>query len=88
VHKRDTFDGRTVYQLILARVLCGTPHGYGAMVTRQTKSLVKPPAGCDSVCGGPHTAYGYPEASRMWVVYDRAQVYPAFIVTYCVEDRV
>jgi len=83
VYRCGEVEGRPAYQLILAQVLCGTPHDFKLVVNDDTRRLVKPPAGCHSVCAGPHTAYDCPEASRMWVVYDRSQVYPAYIVTYC-----
>ena len=65
--------GRGRYQLILARVLCGKGKEMG---TTTDRSLVKAPPGYNSVHG-----YGATRSS-MWVVYDRAQSYPAFVVTY------
>ena len=69
-------------QLLLVRVLCGKPYDYGRTVDNNTRALVKPPAGCDSVHGGPHASFGGPAETMMWVVYDRAQAYPELIVTY------
>ena len=70
------------YQLILAHVLCGRGKDMG---TATDKTLVKPPSGYHSVHGGPHTTQPSDDpatASAMWVVYDRAQSYPAYILTY------
>jgi len=66
-------------QLLLVRVLCGVSHDYGR--TRRPE-LRKPPPGCHSVCGGPHLAGRCPSSTKMWIVYDRTQVYPAYVVTY------
>ena len=69
-----------VKQLLLCRVLCGKHRNYGKRVDRD---LVKPPTGCNSVKGGPHTfSPGVGEESVMWVVYSHAQVYPQLLVTY------
>ncbi len=76
-----------VHQVLLASVLCGRVKEYGKVTD---KSLVRAPADYDSVRGGPHSAcptkedgsLGDPVASAMRVVYDTAQVYPMFVVTY------
>ena len=65
-------------QLLLARVLCGKARDFGQQLHRM---LCKPPPGYNSVTGGPHKARAC-SPSRIWVVYDRAQVYPAYIVSY------
>jgi len=68
-------------ELILARVLCGRVKEYG-----ETKApeLISPPEGFDSVRGGPHKFNARGVASCcMTVVYDRAQVYPQYVVRYC-----
>ena len=60
-------------------------HGKG---TTTDPTLVKAPPGYHSVHGGPHkvrSAHPNATASSMWVVYDRAQSYPAFVVTYSVR---
>ena len=70
------------YQLILAHVLCGRGKDMGTDIDR---SLVKPPLGYHSVHSGPHISPlsgDLATASEMWVVYDRAQSYPAYILTY------
>ena len=74
--------GGNKYQLILAHVLCGRGKDMG---TDTDRSLVKPPSGYHSVHGGPHKTQPSDDpatASAMWVVYDRAQSYPAYILTY------
>ena len=74
--------GGSKYQLILAHVLCGRGKDMG---TDTDETLVKPPSGYNSVHGGPHKTRRSDDsatASEMWVVYDRAQSYPAYIVTY------
>ena len=68
--------------MLLVHVLCGTTHDCGRAVNRATRALTKPPPGCHSVSGGPHVAGNSPAETKMWIVYDRAQVYPAYIVTY------
>ena len=68
-------------QLILARVLCGRVKEYGETKAPQ---LMFPPEGFDSVRGGPHKFNAGGVAScNMAVVYDRAQVYPQYVVRYC-----
>jgi len=67
-------------QLILARVLCGRVREYG---TEKAPDLTLPPEGYDSVRGGPHKFNDRGVAScHMTVVYDRAQAYPQYVVTY------
>ena len=76
----STLEGGAHRQLILARVLCGRTCDYGV---DRDHTLVRPPDGCDSVRGGPHKVKSKSVHScRMTVVYDRAQVYPQYIVTY------
>jgi len=70
-------------QLLLVRVLCGVTRDYGQI---RRPELKKPPPRCHSVCGGPHLAGRCAAPTKMWVVYDRAQVYPAYIVTYDVPQ--
>ena len=75
------------YQLILAHVLCGRGKDMG---TATDRSLVKPPSGYHSVHGGPHKTRSSDDtatASEMWVVYDRAQSYPAYILTYASSEH-
>jgi len=68
-------------ELILARVLCGRVKEYGETKARE---LAFPPEGFDSVRGGPHKFNARGVAScNMTVVYDRAQVYPQYVVRYC-----
>ena len=72
-------------KLVLARDLCGSGMEMG---TTTDPTLVKAPPGYHSVHGGPHkvrSAHPNATASSMWVVYDRAQSYPAFVVTYSVR---
>jgi len=70
-------------QLLLVRVLCGKSHNYGSLgPNASTRALKKPPRGYHSVSGGPHKAGRCPAETFMWVVYDRAQAYPAYVVTY------
>ena len=74
--------GGNKYQLILAHVLCGRGKDMG---TDTDRSLVKPPSGYHSVHGGPHKTRWSDDratASEMWVVYDQAQSYPAYVLTY------
>ena len=69
-------------ELILAHVLCGRGKDMGTDIDR---SLVKPPSGYHSVHGGPHKTRWSDDlatASEMWVVYDQAQSYPAYVLTY------
>ena len=68
-------------ELILARVLCGRVKEYGEI---KAPELAFPPEGFDSVRGGPHkfNARGM-TSCNMTVVYDRAQVYPQYVVRYC-----
>ena len=79
--------GRT-RQMLLVHVLCGTTHDCGQVVNQATRALTKPPPGCHSVSGGPHVAGNSPAETKIWIVYDRAQVYPAYLVTYCVGGGV
>ena len=75
-------EGGAKHQVILARVLCGKGK---EMDTDIDRSLVKPPPGFNSVHGGPHRKHllhPTKTASKMWVTYDRAQSYPAYVVTY------
>lgn len=75
-------ESKRTRQLLLVHVLCGRTHHCGQAVNDATRALIKPPRGCHSVSGGPHAAGDCPARTKMWVVYDRAQVYPAYIVTY------
>ena len=80
VPSTPTLEGGAHRQLILARVLCGRTRDYGV---DKDHTLVRPPDGYDSVCGGPHKVSSKSVHScHMTVVYDRAQVYPQYIVTY------
>ena len=75
-------EGGTKHQIILARVLCGKGKEMGRRIDR---TLVKPPPGFHAVHGGPHKTHrAHPDetASFMWITYDRAQSYPAYVVTY------
>ena len=81
-HRVPVGGGGSKHQLILARVLCGRGKDMGTDIDR---SLVKPPPDCHSVHGGPHKTRPSDDPateSAMWVVYDRAQSYPAYLVTY------
>ena len=72
-------------ELILARVLCGRVKEYGK---KKKPELMFPPEGFDSVRGGPHKFNASGNAScNMTVVYDRAQVYPQYVVRYCSPVR-
>ena len=75
-------ESHSTRQVLLVRVLCGTAHEVGKTVSHETRCRVKPPAGFHSVSGGPHTAGDCAAATVLWAVYDRAQVYPEYIVTY------
>ena len=84
-------------QLLLVRAAVGLPHTYGVRVDakdnkRGTRYLTRPPEEApgklyDSVKGGPHRpASSGPGAndSECVVLYDLAQAYPEFIITYTV----
>ena len=61
-------------------MLCGRVKEYG---TEKAPDLTLPPEGYDSVRGGPHKFNDRGVAScHMTVVYDRAQAYPQYVVTY------
>ena len=85
LYSHTSYSHRTAqgtHQLILARVLCGNSKDMGRLINR---TLVKPPHGYNSVRGGPHTTRTTDppaSASICWAVYDRAQSYPAYVVTY------
>ena len=89
VHCPDHPDTST-RQILLVRAAIGTPKVYaGASIARD---LTKPPEEApgklfDSVKGGPHrpTSSGPGRNdSAMYVLYDLAQAYPEYIVTYTV----
>jgi len=79
-------------QLVLLRAAVGRPRDYGHTVSKETRALTMPPQEgpgvlFDAVRGGLHHperlgVHVHPDASRMVVLYDLAQAYPAFIVTY------
>jgi len=80
VPSTSAVEGGPHRQLILARVLCGRTRGFGVSIDT---TLVRPPDGFDSVRGGPHKFNpDSVHSCHMTVVYDRAQVYPQYIVTY------
>jgi hypothetical protein len=64
----------TTVKILLCRVLVGKAcdYGYG-----RAKTLTMPPAGFDSVTGLSDDNGG----TRMWVVHNNRQVYPAYCVT-------
>ena len=71
-------------QVVLATVLCGCERDYGMSVDRK---LRRPPGDCDSVVGGPWAPssehrHDMATHSRVWVVFDFAQSYPEYVVTY------
>jgi len=73
-------ESATHRELILARVLCGRVKEFGQ---HKAPELMFPPEGFDSVRGGPHKFNAHSVAScNFTVVYDRAQVYPQYIVEY------
>ena len=81
-HRVPVGGGGSKHQLILARVLCGRGKDMGTDID---PTLVKPPPDCHSVHGGPHKTQPWDDpatASTMWVVYDRAQSYPAYLLTF------
>ena len=85
-------------QLLLVRAAVGLPHDYGIRVDAEenrqgTRHLTKPPLEeasgklFDSVKAGPHRpGHSGPGAndSGMVVLYDLAQAYPEYIVTYTI----
>ena len=86
------FPDKSERQLLLVRAVVGVPceHG-GAILTEQERKMVaKPPEQepgvlFDSVRGGPHRpgSSGPGECdSAMVVLYDLAQAYPEYVVTY------
>ena len=80
VPSASTLEGGAHRQLILASVLCGRTCDYGV---EKDSTLVRPPDGYDSVRGGPHKGSASSTHScSVTVVYDPAQVYPQYIVTY------
>ena len=80
VPSTSAVEGGPHRQLILARVLCGRTRDCGVSIDT---TLVRPPDGFDSVRGGPHKFNpDSVHSCHMTVVYDRAQVYPQYIVTY------
>ena len=77
----------TTYQLILAHVLCGKEQVMGAATDR---ALATPPPGFHSIRGGPHKHHRQDAdatGSDVWAVYDTAQSYPAYIITYKSNER-
>jgi len=73
------------HHLLVCRVLCGKARAMGTTVDREMSRLSLPPAEYDSVEGGPHQprhAGPGPQCSLMYVIYQDAQVYPEFIITY------
>ena len=84
------YPDKSVRQILLVRAAVGLPKVYtGSDID---KNLSKPPEEApgklfDSVKGGPHRpATSGPGAkdSAMYVLYDLAQAYPEYIVTYTV----
>jgi len=85
VHYSHDGFGTKHYHLLMCRVLCGRSKKMGLRVDRTMTRLKLPPAQFDSVEGGPHHPHGVgpgPSCSNMFVIYQDAQVYPEFIVTY------
>ena len=86
--------GGTRFQLLLVRVAAGAAQDFGAEVTAATKKMRFPcTAGSgrlyDCVMAGPHRPHisgpggpGDTDASRICVVYQADQMYPAFICTF------
>lgn len=71
--------------MFLAQVLCGAVKAYG---TTRASGLTRPPEMPDepnrryhSISGGPWEQ-GSPTASTMFVIYNLAQAYPQFLITY------
>lgn len=77
---RTMMGGKEVRQLLLCTVLVGKSMDYG---TNTARNLIKPPAGHQSVCGGPHKVNSRcKHATRMWVVYATDQSKVDYVVTY------
>ena len=86
--------GGTRFQLLLVRVAAGAVQDFGAEVTAATKKMRFPcTAGSgrlyDCVMAGPHRPHisgpggpGDTDASRICVVYQSDQMYPAFVCTF------
>ena len=79
-------------QLLLVRAALGRSFDFGDHVGDDTRALKKPPEESpsvlyDSVRGGPHMpACSGPgdNDSVMFVLYDLAQAYPEYVVTYVI----
>ena len=84
------FPDKSERQLLLVRAVVGASSEHGGAVSATTRALTKPPEQApgvlyDSVRGGPHRpgSSGAGECdSAMVVLYDLAQAYPEYVVTY------
>lgn len=73
------------FQMLICRVLCGNSRHMGTATDRSMTRLKLPPSDYDSVRGGPHTSST--GSSMMCVVYQDAQVYPDYVVTYSLKRQ-
>ncbi len=87
--------GGTRFQLLLVRVAAGAVQDFGAEVTAATRAMRFPGSRAaggrlyDCVVAGPHRPHisgaggpGDTDASRICVVYQADQMYPAFVCTF------
>ena len=88
--------GGTRFQLLLVRVAAGAPQDFGTEVTAATRAMRFPGSRSDNggrlydcVMAGPHRPHisgvggpGDTDASRICVVYQADQMYPAFVCTF------
>ena len=87
--------GGTRFQLLLVRVAAGAAQDFGAVVTAATRAMRFPGSRAaggrlyDCVVAGPHRPHisgaggpGDTDASRICVVYQADQMYPAFVCTF------
>ena len=88
--------GGTRFQLLLVRVAAGAPQDFGTEVTAATRAMRFPGSRADNggrlydcVMAGPHRPHisgvggpGDTDASRICVVYQADQMYPAFVCTF------
>merc|ERR1712218_553685 len=72
--------GERLYSLLICRVVCGRVKQMGREIVGGMSRRDLPPDKYDSVEGGPHGSGSNP--SMIYVVYDGAQAFPEFLVTY------
>ncbi len=82
--------GTNEYQVFLADVLCGFVKNYGE---EKAMDLTRPPPRTadflyDSVQGGPHRGWFRADDTKtiMYVVYDNAQAYPSYLITFTINE--